>query len=294
MNILVNLTESHDKLDLNISNVVQNISQQITNLTAMLDTSTNMLINFTSDDLICMNDINSERIFNLKYDFIDDIRYFIENLTQIINNGDVIDKYIMSELHDIITDQELSILRLDNLLTSDINNNIKETKNIINKFINTLLDEYKIRDIISDYYNQNNDITIKNFMNQIENNLFPSGDIKIDIVDVVDIVDIVDFNINNKIDFENMIKNKYINIEISENTDNLFKWNNDIILYEINNSDNTKKIYIYLDLFERNEKTEKRHIIDLDINKIFCIVNNECDYNMVYNYVCVLLDKYII
>jgi hypothetical protein len=287
MDILVNLTESHDKLDLNISDIVLNISNQITNLTSMLDMSTNMLINYTSDDLICLNDINIERIDNIKYDFINEIRFFIENLTQKINNGDDIDKYIMSELHDILTNQELSILRLDNLLTSDINNYLKETKNIINKFVNTIIDEYKIRDIISNYYNQNNDISIKNFMNQIENNLFPSGDIKIDIIDL-------NMDIQNKTDFENNLKNRYIDIEITENTDNIFKWNNDIILYEINNSDNTKKIYIYLDLFKREEKIEKNQILDLDISKIFCIINNKCDYNMVYNYICVLIDKYII
>ena len=92
MDILLNLADSHDKLDLNISDIIQNISNQVTNLTNMLDNTTNMLINYTSDDLICMNDINIQRIDKLKYNFINEIKYFMYNLSQIDDN---IDKFLI-------------------------------------------------------------------------------------------------------------------------------------------------------------------------------------------------------
>jgi len=298
MDILLNLADSHDKLDLNISDIIQNISNQVTNLTNILDNTTNMLINYTSDDLICMNDINIQRIDKLKYNFINEIKYFMYNLSQIDDN---IDKFIIDELIDIITNQELSILRLENLLTNDINNYIKTTKNIINNDINNILNEYNVRDKLCLYYINNNDDMIKNFMNEIENNIFPSGNIKID-----NIYNNEQINIKNKIEFESILKNKFTDIEFTENTDNFYKWNKDIILYEINNYDNTKKIYIYLDIFNRDnsvlstdnyiffDKNEKRKIIDLDINKIFCIINNDGNFNMVYNYVCMLISSYIL
>ena len=300
MDVLIKLTETPSKLNLDISNILNDIIQKTQSLNTLLENTNNMVVNYTSDDLICLNSIDNNRIDNIKYDFIDEIRFFIENLSHIDEEN--IDNDVMDELNDIIINQELSILRLENLLTPAINKYIKTTKKSLNQYVNTIIEEYNVFDKINNYINKyNSDITknIKNFMNEIKQNIFPCGNINL-YVDTHMNNDINnDINITDITQLETMLKNKYINkyLEIYKNTDNFYIWNNNVILYEFNNKDNVKKIYIYLDINTQNinENIETYNVIDLDISKIFCIHYNSKNINMIkiFNHICYLIDKFI-
>ena len=290
MDILFNLTNSHDKLDLNISTKINSIIDNALNINKLLDDTNNMVINYINEDLICLNNISLHRIDNIKYDFMDEIQNFILNLKDIDNNN--IDTYVMNELKNIIINQELSILRLDNLLDEHTNKYIKETKLIINKYIDEIFKQNDVYDKIYSYINKYHDDIIKKFINELNTNSFLSGNIDNIIMANKHII-----NIENIEQIEHNIKDKYKHqIEICLNTDNYYKWNNDLVLYEINTPNNNKKIYIYLDLNIRDGKIENRDIIDIDISKIFCINNNNAnlDINKIYNYMCDLIDKFIV
>jgi hypothetical protein len=275
MDTLINLTGVREKYDINISSTIQNIMKKAEDINNLLTNTQEMIINYTNDDLNCMNDITIERIDNIANLFIDEFRIFCISIFTIdmVN----IDLFIMQELKDIFINQELSILRLDNLLTKNINDYIKNIKILLNKEANKILQEYNIYDKINQYIKKSNDNILEKYMNEIINNIFPSNYINITHTN---------YDIDNLLEF---IKIKYVNIEIIKNDDNFYKWNENIILYEIDNKNNNKKIYVYIDIEERNDKIETLNVIDLDINKVFCIT----DKNNVNNYICALIEKYL-
>ena len=52
----------------------------------------------------------------------------------------------------------------------------------------------------------------------------------------------------------NKLQQQYDNLIIVENTNNILKWHDDVIIYEVSTVDCKNKIFIYLDLFERQNK----------------------------------------
>ena len=151
------------------------------------------------------------------------------NLIMIDEN--TIDLYVMNELRDIFINQELSILRLDSLLSKDINIYIKNMKNDINREANRILKDYNVIERINNYINKTNDIILEKYVNEIINNIFTSNYIDIKHID---------YDIGNLFEF---IEKQYDNnIKIIENNDSFFKWNDNVILYEIVNISNNKKI----------------------------------------------------
>lgn len=275
MDTLINLTGVCEKYDINISSTIQNIMKKAEDINNLLTNTQEMIINYINDDLNCMNDITIERIDNIANLFIDEFRIFCISIFTI--DMENIDLFIMQELKDIFINQELSILRLDNLLTKNINDYIKNIKIPLNEEANKILKEYNVYDKINQYIKKSNDNILEKYMNEIINNIFPSN--------YIDITP-TNYDIDNLLEF---IKIKYVDIEIIKNDDNFYKWNENIILYEIDNKNNKKKIYIYIDIEKREDKIETQNIIDLDINKVFCIT----DKNNVNNYICALIEKYL-
>lgn len=276
MDLLINLADTREKFDIDISKNIQNILNTAIDINNLLEKTQEMIINYTNDDLICMNDITIERIDNIANLFINEFEDFCINLMMIDEN--IIDLFVMNELRDIFINQELSILRLDSLLSNDMNIYIKNMKNDINREANKILNKYNVIEKINNYIQKTEDFELKKYMDEIINNVFPSNYINIQPTD---------YNIKNLIEF---IKEKYNNVQITKNADNFFKWHNDVILYEISNILNNKKIYVYVDNKERDDKTQIQDILDIDISKIFCIINNE----NTNNYVCRLIEKYLL
>ena len=282
MDTLIKLTDVGEKYDINISSDIQYILKRAEDINKLLLDTNKMIINYTNDDLVCMNNITMERIDKLEYLFIDEFRIFCMNLA--IMDDNMIDLYVMEELMDIFINQELSLLRLDDLLTKDMNDYIKNKKSNINSEANKILQEYnvlgKINNYINNYINKSKDTTLEKYMNEIVNNIFPSK--------YIDITP-TDYNIDNLTEF---IEKKYNNVQIIKNDDNFFKWREDVILYEISNNNN--KIYIYVDNKKREDKTYTHNILDIDISKTFCIINNDDNMNKINNYICTLIEKYIL
>jgi hypothetical protein len=277
MDILINLADTREKFNIDISSNIQNILDTATNINKLLETTQEMVINYTNDDLICMNDITIERIDNIANLFINEFEEFCMNLMMI--NENTIDLYVMNELRDIFINQELSILRLDSLLSKDINIYIKNMKNDINREANRILKDYNVIERINNYINKTNDIILEKYVNEIINNIFPSNYIDIKHID---------YDIGNLFEF---IEKQYDNnIKIIENNDSFFKWNDNVILYEIVNISNNKKIYVYIDIKKREDKQETFDILDIDISKVFCIINND----KTNNYICGLIEKYLL
>lgn len=277
MDILINLADTREKFNIDISSNIQNILDTATNINKLLETTQEMVINYTNDDLICMNDITIERIDNIANLFINEFEEFCMNLMMIDEN--TIDLYVMNELRDIFINQELSILRLDSLLSKDINIYIKNMKNDINREANRILKDYNVIERINNYINKTNDIILEKYVNEIINNIFPSNYIEIKHID---------YDIGNLFEF---IEKQYDNnIKIIENNDSFFKWNDNVILYEIVNISNNKKIYVYIDIKKKEDKQETFDILDIDISKVFCIINND----KTNNYICGLIEKYLL
>lgn len=291
MELLINLADTREKFDINISSQIQNILNRATNINKLLETTQEMVINYTNDDLICMNDITIERIDNIANLFINEFEDFCMNLMMIDEN--TIDLYVMNELRDIFINQELSILRLDSLLSNNINIYIKNMKNDINREANKILQKYNVIERINKYIQKSNDVLLEKYVDEIVNNVFPSNFIDIQPTNY-NITDnnLTDNNLtdNNIEDLLEFIKKKYDNnIQLVQNDDNFFKWHNNVILCEISNISNNKKIYVYIDNEAREDKTETQHILDIDISKIFCITNNKTN-----NYICRLIEKYLL
>lgn len=283
MDILLNLADTTEKYDINISAKIQDILNTAINANKLLDETHEMIINYTNEDLICMNNITLQRIDNISNLFLNEFEDFCINLMVIDEN--TIDTYIMDDLKDIFINQELSILRLYNLLSDDMNMYIIKMNNDINREANKILEKYNVLEKINNYIKKSKNILLEKYINEIINNIFPSNFISIKPTEY----DINEFDF---INFKDFIEKKY-NIEIIENFDTFFKWNNNIILYEISNKLNYKKIYIYIDIKNSDEQIKKQNVsndvLDIDISKIFCIINKNK-----YNYICGLIEKYLI
>jgi len=322
---LMSLTETYDKCDINIFTKIQDIITEGENIDKLLSDTNEIVINYKNDDLICLNNITIERIDNIINLFIDEFTDFcIDFSTDFCTDK-------IDDLYEIFINQELSILRLDNLLTTELNNYIKNKKKYLNIEINNLLQKYilydKIYEYINEYnnkYNKYNKYDLKKYIDEIKNNIFPTNKIYIESLDY----DIDDLN--------KFIQKKYENnIQIIQNYDNFFRWKNNVVLYEINNIVDNNKIYVYIDSKNNSNIIDSNiidsdiidsdiidsditdldtidldtidldiidlDIIDLDISKVFCIYNNTINNkinntinNKINNYVCGLIEKYLL
>ena len=202
MDLLINLADTREKFDIDISSSIQNILDTAININKLLENTQEMVINYTNDDLICMNDITIERIDNIANLFINEFEEFCMNLMMIDEN--TIDLYVMNELRDIFINQELSILRLDSLLSKDINIYIKNMKNDINREANNILQKYNVIERINNYIQKSKDTILDKYLNEIVDNMFPSNCIDIRPTDY----NLTDNNIEDLLEF---IKKKYEN-----------------------------------------------------------------------------------
>jgi hypothetical protein len=231
----------------------------------------------------CINyNISIDEIKNSKNNFIDNMTIFIDYLKNI--SFLEIDDYTMDQLINILSNSQLEIFKLKNLYNKNINTFLRDTEKemyecIKNKLNDTYTynkieyytDIYKNDTIMEFFYNVNNvnnlttnkpdDQTYNQQDNQTDNQPDNQQD-------------------NNKIDFNNEEFTKIIKsicdkydvtyIELEELYYTL--WNKDVKLYEFKNNKTFDYIYVYFDLYNRDDKTEKLNLFKIDKNnKKICI-----------------------
>jgi hypothetical protein len=240
------------QLSLNFSATLENILSEAKSISLQLSESNNIASNYLSEDLIEYKILDHEKINTLMIMYMDNLNIFCQELNNIsMKKLTHLSEYNIQNLKNILDIPELTIFRLKILYNKDLNNHLFETEIMLKNYVSTLIDDnIDITDKI-DYL-----IKKDNFFEHV---LFKYDEIiNIDIDKDIDkykdkINRFDDINID-KFD-NNFIINKlqqyYDNLIIVENTNNILKWNDDIIIYEISTVDCKNKIFIYLDLLER-------------------------------------------
>ena len=200
----------------------------------------------------------------------------------------------ISQLTDILSSDNLEIFKLKNLLSSELNEYIFKIERGMYRYVFEILNEnnrYNKIDFFAELYK---DINVVNFLNIIKNiekdqliivdtvvedKVDAVVDDKVDAV-VVDKVDAVVAVIDDKV-LENLV-NELANLfdlehNLLDEMDYTF-WHQDIQLYEFKNKKTYNYLYLYFDLFKREDKTETLNLIRLDTkNKKVCICYNFSD-----------------
>ena len=266
-----------DKISLNFSSTIENILSEAKSMSLQLSESNNIASNYLSEDLLEYKTVDSEKLNTIMIIYMDNLNMFCQELENIsMDKLKQLSEYNMNNLKDMLDIPELTIFRLKNLYDKDLNDQLIEIESMLKNYVHTLIDDnMDIQDKI-DYLLQKD-----NFFKHVL--LKYDETINIDIYDNDD----NDNNMSEKFDNNNIInklQQKYDNLIIVENTNNILKWNDDILIYEISTVDCKKKIFIYLDLFERENKEinkKENKIITLDFyNKIYCIIQNNINDNI--------------
>jgi hypothetical protein len=257
-----------EQINLNLSGILDNIINNATNIEKEIAESAKYIHdllgydnqidnndNIDDSHLLEYHNITSEKIELISMTYLENIQMFCNQLKYI--NNDDIDEYTISDLKNLIFLQEITIYRLQNLLTTELNEQLKNTENTLKKFINNFIIDYDLEDKINILAEK--DI----FFNHILFRYNYSTQIDLSISSVNS-----NIQIENTEDIDKLF-DKYTNIQIIKNNDDKYKWNNDILLYELKSNNN--KLYIYIDLYKNCNE-----IINLDFdNKIFCIVASD-------------------
>jgi hypothetical protein len=267
--------ENLEKVDLNISSVLDNIVAGVNDIGVNLDCTYNIVSNYMAYDLLEYKFISSESISYVYSVVLEKYNIFFEQLQYIDINK--INKMLIKDFKDLIYIPEINIFRLKNNLNEELNEILLNTELNIKEFIENTIEIYNICDKINYIISQD-----KHF----EHILFKYNY-------VVEYIN--NNNINNPNDYLNdnikCYKNQLLDflqkddkLVVIENTNENNKWNDDVTIIEISNLVCDKKIFIYLDL-EKN-KNKKSQIINLDINnKIYLITNNDDITNNYYVYI---------
>jgi len=232
---------------------------------------------------INFNTITYSTIDNIKKRFIENLTIFSESLEfidlQEITNNDI------EQLFEIITDDELIIFKLAGLFNNDINIYIKQIEKDMYKDAYEILSKYSclsklqlfesltsnayIYDLlynITQHYKSTDDLE-NLYMNNYQNRFIKPLELDTN-------------NGSNNFDLEQL---KKIIEEICLSKDNVecilldeldyTLWNDKVLLYEIRNKKNYDFLYVYFDLYKRNDKTVNDCVIKLYKNRL-CICTN--------------------
>ena len=261
-----------EQINLNLSGILDNIINDATNIEKEIAESTKYIHNLLGydnqndvnddNDLLEYMNITSERIEIISMTYLENIQMLCNRL-KFINNDEIddeIDDYTINELKNLIYLPEITIFRLKHLLTTELNEQLKNTENTLKKFINNFIIDYDLEDKINILIEK--DIFFSHILFRYEYStpinyvINPNSDIQIE-----DIDKFIDKFIDKLFD-------KYVNIQIIKNFDEKYKWTENVLLYELKSNNN--KFYIYIDLYKNCND-----IINLDFNnKIFCIVSD--------------------
>ena len=255
-----------EQINLNLSGILDNIINNATNIEKEIADSTKYIHNLLGydnqidnnhdsddSDLLEYMNITSEKIEIISMTYLENIQMFCNKL-KFINNDDI-DDYTISELKNLLFLPEITIFRLKHLLTTELNDKLKNTENTLKKFINNFIIDYDLEDKINILIEK--DIFFSHIILRYEYStpinyvINPNSDIQ-------------SKDIQSK--FIDKLFDKYTNIQIIKNFDEKYKWTESVLLYELKSNNN--KFYIYIDLYKNCND-----IINLDFdNKIFCIV----------------------
>lgn len=210
--------------------------------------------------------ISVDEIVNIKNNFIDNMTIFIDYLKNI--SFTEIDDFNMGQLVDILSNPQLEIFKLKNLYNKNINIFLRDTEKEMYEFVKDKLNDtftynkinYYVEifknEIVSEFF-----YNINNFNNEIYNKDINDNDDKI-----------IDFNFDELDKIIQNIINKY-DISYTELEELSYTlWNKEVKLYEFKNNKTFDYVYLYFDLYKREDKTEKLNLIKLDKkNRKMCI-----------------------
>jgi hypothetical protein len=263
--------------DLNILNQIEKSAGELYDEIHKVN---NVLSGLLNIDCTNYKMITTTYIDNVKQNFIDNFDIFISNLTTIYFAD--LEEYSFDQLIEILSSNDLEIFKLKNLLSKDLNYCLANTEKEIYEYSLNKLKETYTMNKITFYQDIYNNPIIKNFINNINN---------LPVVDDENISDnqtILAYQNNNlsidDIKIENIIKEicETNNLEYSHLTEMKYTlWDDKIELYEIKNIKTCAFIYVYFDLFKRQDKNEKNNLIYFD-NKLkkICICYNFDDSMM--------------
>jgi hypothetical protein len=287
----------------------------------------NILSGLLNIDCTNYKNITKEYINDVKNKFIDNLDIFILNLATLYFAD--LEEYSLDQLIEILKSNDMEIFKLKNLLTEDLNIYLANTEKEIYEYsLNQLKNTFTINKITF-YQDIYNNPIIKDFLNKINNfNHLELNSYNSKINDNKDNDN--DNNNNNKdkdndnkdndnkdndnndnkdndnndnkdnktlqfnnFELEKLAKNicDINNLEYSNLMEMKYTlWDDKIELYELKNKKTLDFLYVYFDLFKRDNKIEKDNLIYFDNkSKKICIcyhfddlINNK-EYNELKN-----------
>jgi hypothetical protein len=209
------------------------------------------------------SDITKEKIDNIKDRHIENVKYFLNyiSLIDIFDNNNL----IYEQFNDILSDDELQIFKIKNLLDDDISEYINKTEQEIIDEINNTINDLNIIDKIVFYCDIYNNKLVKEYINLIKNNNINNNKIINNESEQINSDNICSYDLSKIDELMGSFKNDDLNIlKIDTNT-----WNDNVVLYRFQDK-KYNNIYIYFDIFYRDTKKEQTDIIKLK-NLTYCI-----------------------
>ncbi len=226
----------------------------------------NVLSGLLNIDCTDYSVITTKYIDNIKQNFIDNFNIFVSNLETLYFSD--LEEYSLDQLIEILKSNDLEMFKLKNLMIKEINDYLYNVEKEIYKYLYDKLTETYTINKITFYQDIYKNPIIENFLNTL-NSFQNEEQLNFDSIFINKKYDsktkLFDEN-----ELENLIKNicDQHNVEYSNLTEMKYTlWNNKVELYEFKNKKTCDFLYIYFDLFNREDKIEKKHIIYID-NKL--------------------------
>ncbi len=249
--------------DLSILNQIEKNAEELYDEIHKVNNVLSGLLNIDCTDYSV---ITTKYIDNIKQNFIDNFNIFVSNLETLYFSD--LEEYSLDQLIEILKSNDLEMFKLKNLMTKEINDYLYNVEKEIYKYLYDKLTETYTINKITFYQDIYKNPIIENFLNTL-NSFQNEEQSNFDSIFINKKYDsktkLFDEN-----ELENLIKNicDQHNIEYSNLTEMKYTlWNNKVELYEFKNKKTCNFLYIYFDLFNREDKIEKKHIIYID-NKL--------------------------
>jgi hypothetical protein len=256
-------------------NILNDIEKSAVELYDEIHKVNNVLSGLLNIDCTNYNMITIEYINKIKDNFIDNFDIFVSNLETIYFAD--LGEYSVDQLIQILSSNDLEIFKLKHLLTKELNEHLSNTEKELYEYsYNKLINTYTMNKITF-YQDIYNNPIIKDFLNKINNieKIYQQIDNNISYEEYNNNNNTVNFDEN---ELENLIKNicDINNLEYSNLTEMKYTlWNDKVQLYEIKNKKTYDFLYIYFDLYKREDKIEKENILYFDTKlKKICICYN--------------------